>query len=47
MFLQSLQFFIAAKHEDKRGATNVAMTVVFTVFNPKNLVHQIFLLPIF
>ena len=47
MFLQSLQFFIVAKHEDTHDATNIAMTVVFTVFNPKNLVHQIFLLAIF
>ena len=42
MFLQSLQFFIVAKQEDIRGATNVAMTVAFTVFDLKNLLHQMF-----
>ena len=47
MFLQSLQFFIVAKQEDIRGATNVAMTVAFTVFDLKNLLHQMFLLPLF
>ena len=45
MLLQGLRYFMATNDEDISGATNV--TVAFTVFNPKNLVHQIFLVPIF